>query len=174
MRHLWPSSSDNHHQHNSSFGGEDALYRGGGMKVARQAGTDGYFEMTGGSMYIKSLTVGEDVTAVGEVHLDGGTIYATVESTNVKLLINAISSVDITGGEFITDGDEETLFEDLVTADLLSGYGVADLNHVIIEVINIGSPINPEYETHVTAVPEPAMVSLLGLGGLVLLRRKRK
>jgi hypothetical protein len=124
----------------------------------------GILNMTGGVIDVNGLfDIGTGpYTLSADVSLDGGLIEATA------LLMGTVGSMDITGGTLILDRDRTSLLQGYVTAGQLSGYGVADLSHVLIDYDNI----NPG-QTTVTAIPEPVTFVLLGLGGL-LLRRRRK
>jgi T5SS/PEP-CTERM-associated repeat protein len=124
----------------------------------------GNLTMTGGAMVSDAnFTIGcaDYVGSVGDVSLDGGTITAD------ELSINSGSKLDITAGTLILAGFDLVAVAQYVDAGLLSGYGVSDSAHVLI---NYNAGLD---ETYVTAIPEPATVLMLGLGGLALLRRKR-
>ena len=105
------------------------------------------------------------VGGVGELHIDGGAIrvmgslvFGVIDSS---IPGSPALSVDITDGKLLLNG-EFTSLDPRVTAfggdgDLVFEYE-ADLAGY----------------TTVTGVPEPATIAMLGLGGLALIRRKRK
>lgn len=118
-----------------------------------------------GTLGIGSTDFEEGVGGIGELHIDGGIIRAEVLSFGVvdpcipgsETLEN---SVDITNGKLLLPGDISSL-DSRVTA--FGGTGSLVFTY---EADQAGY-------TTVTAIPEPATVLLLGLGGLVLLRCKR-
>ncbi len=139
------------------FGGTITADR---MVVADGAGTfTSTFTMTDGLITLDGGDLGSGafrVLADGDASLDGGII----NSLDLVVLTGGI--LDITGGTLVLDGDVTVAIGDLVTAGLLTGNGNAN---------DISASFSAGYTT-VTAVPEPATLFLLGLGGLAL-RKKR-
>ena len=135
------------------------LYSGDDIIIADGDGSTGQVDMTGGYMRADGdFKVGAgDATASAILNLHGGTISAGNLSFDTDC-----GSMDITTGTMLLDGDESTKVTDLVTGGYITAYGGAGT--VIVS-----------YEadvTTVTAIPEPVTIALLGLGGLLIRRRK--
>jgi hypothetical protein len=81
----------------------------------------------------------------------------------------ALVDIDSLNAKIVWDGDHTSMGTDqvqvLVDAGVLVAFGGTGTVNWSYDFIND--------ETIITGVPEPATIALLGLGGLVLLRRKR-
>jgi len=130
----------------------------------------GKLKMTGGTINSDNATylgqAGAKTDMWATLQLYGGTINCT-DLLTARADTSRVT-MNVTGGEMILNNDRVTQVQAYVAAGWLRGYGVADLTHVIITYDSDNN------KTHITAVPEPATVLMLGLGGLALIRRKRR
>jgi hypothetical protein len=125
----------------------------------------GTLTMTGGLINVadsNSLVIGLDESN-GWVDLLGGTLMAG------DLFIGAPGSgLNITEGMLIINGDKRDTVLGYMNGGLLNAYG--GMSNALLQydydVRNLG-------KTTITAIPEPATIVLLGLGGLLLLRRRK-
>lgn len=126
------------------------------------------FNMSGGS-----LTVNEDDGNNGYVRVGSGytgelfmSNDATITALDLLIASDTNSVVDLRdNARIILDGDETGDIFNLVDVGILTGYGSSDL---------VRYSFNQDTDlTTIWAVPEPAAMLLIGLGG-VLLRRKRR
>ena len=132
-----------------------------------QVGGDGAYIQHAGSLNMKGLLLigGQKQVAgsKGLLRLSGGTV-----TVGGALEINSDGLVDIGDGDlYVAAGDAAA------TAALLDGYIAGGA------IIGYGGSGTVAYELsgdryHVYAVPEPATVTLIGLGGLVLVLLRRK
>ncbi len=151
----------------TSQGGGGHLFVGGNAG----AGAVGNIIVRGGG----TMTIGQgDTNAQFGLGWDGGTGNALIEDGLLWISnwsndqsINANSNMNITGGTVRIKGYRLDDIYTKVGDGRITGYGYADLDHVIVEWDAAAE------ETVITAIPEPATMTLLGLGGLALLRRKK-
>jgi hypothetical protein len=125
----------------------------------------GTLTMTGGLINVadsNSLKIGLDESS-GWVDLLGGTLMAG------DLFIGTPGSgLNITEGMLIINGDKRETVLGYMNGGLLNAYG--GMSNALLQydydIRNLG-------KTTITAIPEPATIVLLGLGGLLLLRRRK-
>ncbi|MBN2455115.1 MAG: PEP-CTERM sorting domain-containing protein [Sedimentisphaerales bacterium] len=133
-----------------------------GHNIYSGATDKGYLHMTGGTLNATSSLELHKADSLGQLNLYGGTINAGV------LYMDTGHLLDITEGVMYLDGDQTDAGDDLqtwITDDWIIAYGGAG---TVMSEYNFGSD-----QTKVWGIPEPATIALLGLGGLVLMRKRK-
>jgi hypothetical protein len=111
----------------------------------------------------------------GHLNIFGGTVTVstalltgtpTAGVWGSTLSTDATRLIDIAGGQLVVMGDATTQMSDLISRGVLQGNG-------IVGNVSIDTSSLPGW-TIVTAVPEPASLTLFGVGGLALLLRRRR
>lgn len=128
------------------------IVRGGGSVIIGQGGSDAQFGLgwSGGT---------------GLAQVEDGLLW--IANWHDQLSITAGSNMDITGGTVRIKGYRVDGINAMIADGRITGYGFADTAHVLVNWDAAAE------ETVITAIPEPATMMLLGLGGLALIRRKK-
>lgn len=134
--------------------------------------TSGVLNMTGGTVTAAgglqiSVGIGDNpqsLASAGYVHLDGGTFTASYLLMCASGASAGSGHLDITEGKLILASTELTHINTYISNGWITGYGDSSK----VAVTTVGDYIE------ITAVPEPATLGLLVIGGIAgFLRKKR-
>lgn len=135
------------------------------------------FQVTTNSTYAASgQYVADDATSAGRTRFDGHLLDKTTNTYLYRAQQESLNTVDQTfvfGG---TAGDNVNLFSGSLSGALVAGR-TYELFHQAFTFASPdadgGSTASGRFDFAIVAVPEPAGLSLLALGGVALLRRRR-
>jgi hypothetical protein len=136
------------------------------LEVGGAMNGTGTLNMTSGTINVwDDFEIGISTGSTGIVHLDGGTIkldgsFEGVGSALLRMYVGG--SMNFGGGTLILPGDQRSRIKGYVD----SGWITSSLGEVKTDL-----DMNPGFTT-VYAIPEPATMVLLGLGGLLLRKRR--
>lgn len=145
----------------------DGSITAGGMNIGYANGSTGTLNMTGGSVTVGGwLTLPEITgTSTGTIHLDGGVLKAGA------MALKAGGHIDITGGTLkvasVFNAGTGATIQELYTNGYITAYGGSTPGNLLVN-----TTVNPGFIT-VTAIPEPATLTLLSIGLLGLFRRRK-
>ena len=125
----------------------------------------GLINMNGGTITTPEFDIAKMSASSGShTNLHGGVIAV---STRFQMRrYGAVGTMDVTAGTLILDYDMEATIQDYIDDGWITAYGGAGTLLLDYDVTNAG-------KTTLSAIPEPATIALLGLGGLALLRRRK-
>ena len=169
----WEIQVNNDGTLNMAGGTIDAQH---GMWSGKGASGSGLINMTGGSIDCEWVMAPQHSQAgTGLINLHGGVITGThLEFGNDA---DSSGAMDITEGVLIISANETATVESLATDGYLTGHD--GINRGWYHTGSYGllrwdwDNVNSGKMT-VWTIPEPTTIALLGLGGLVLLRKKRR
>jgi hypothetical protein len=127
-------------------------------------GGAGTLNMTDGTITAGKFKVPTGSGAFAEAFLYGGTFNVTKSGGLDFGNVNGL--MDIHEGTLVLEGDDTAKIAGLIGAGHIIGYGGTGTVLYDYDTTNAG-------KTTVAAIPEPATICLLGLGGLALRRRRR-
>ena len=134
------------------------------MWVGLQAGGPGILDIIGGTVRVSEMIGLGWETGTGFVNVIAGLL--DLHNIHATDSIKGDSVMDIRNGVVTIDGDHAWKINDYIAAGKIVGFGGEGTVNVDFDVTNAG-------KTTITAVPEPTTLALLGLGGLVLRRRRK-
>ena len=121
--------------------------------------------MTGGEidLGVGNLFCPWDADSQPEIHLDGGVIRAADLFMTGRNADRTPGLLDITDGMLVLGGEWDATHDFVVNGYMTAFGGTGELQ------FNYDGAV-----TEITAIPEPATLLLVSLGGVALLRRKRR
>jgi hypothetical protein len=136
------------------------------MWVGLLAGGVGTLDINGGTVNVAQMIgLGWD-GGTGYVNVNDGLLNLSNIHGDTELLksIQGASVLDIEMGAVTLPGDFTSVIDAYIDAGKITGYGV----------VGNAQAVFADEVTTVTAIPEPATISLLGIGALALLTLLRK
>jgi len=159
----------------NNLGGNEVFYVGyygdGRLNIEEGGVVDILGRLDVGGMYNPTTGVAADPTkAKGHIEMTGGLLMADhiYFGLNAKHLAESIvtGTIHQTAGEFLFDGANQVLALNRVNQAISQGWWTTDPGLSL-------SVWQDTAGTHVTVIPEPISIALLGIGSLFLRRRRR-
>ena len=138
-----------------SLSGTGSIDAGEYFKLGGASYSEAIMTMTGGTMDCAELIVGGDSGGTGYLDLSGGTVTTDI------LTMNTNGTLNISGGKLVLVGN---ILDITSYGNIVANGGEGVLNYAYDSVNDV---------TSITAIPEPATLVILGLGGLMLRSGKK-
>jgi len=121
----------------------------------------------GSSYYVGWWGTNVGMEGIGNINLDGTGLFATYNSA-AGLLMNSNGHIDIEAGYVAVAGDFQAVLQGYINNGWITAYdGTGIVNDAYFDSVN-------GWTTITATIPEPATMLMLGLGGLLMGKRKKR